>query len=63
LAEATHSRSAGTLIKQLGRASSADIKAVLATREKIEPETDLRADVVARVEEQIQAGMNQLDQR
>jgi hypothetical protein len=38
------------LIKQLGRTSSADIKAVLTTREKTEPETDLRADVVARVE-------------
>jgi len=51
------------LIKQLGRASSADIKAALATREEIEPEADLLADVVARVEEQIQARKNQLDQR
>jgi len=50
-----------SLIKQLGQASSAEIAAVLATREKTEPEPDLSADVVARLKEQIQAGMNQLD--
>jgi anti-sigma28 factor (negative regulator of flagellin synthesis) len=50
-----------SLIKQLGQASSAEIEAVLATREKTEPEADLSTDVVARLKEQIQAGMNQLD--
>jgi len=50
-----------SLINQLGQASSAEVKAVLATREKIEPEADLSADVVTRLEEQIRSGINQSD--
>lgn len=42
------------LIKQLGQASSAEIQSVLATREQVEPESDLSSDVVARLQERIQ---------
>lgn len=42
------------LIKQLGQASSAEIQAVLATREQTEPEADLSSDVIARLQERIQ---------
>jgi uncharacterized protein (DUF1778 family) len=50
-----------SLIRQLGQASSAEIESVLATREHTEPEADLSADVIARLKEQIQTGMNQSD--
>jgi len=41
------------LIKQLGQASSAEVESVLATREQTEPEADLDADVVARLQERL----------
>lgn len=41
------------LIKQLGQASSAEVESVLATREPTEPEADLDADVVARLQERL----------
>jgi Tfp pilus assembly protein PilN len=50
------------LIKQLGQASSAEIESVLAAREQTEPETDLRVDIIARLKEKIQAGMDRSDQ-
>lgn len=50
-----------SLIRQLGQASSAEIESVLATREQTEPETDLSADVIVRLKEQIQTGMNRSD--
>ena len=43
------------LIRQLGQASSAEIEAVLATREQIEPEAELSVDVVAHLKERIEA--------
>jgi uncharacterized protein (DUF1778 family) len=49
------------LIRQLGQASSAEIEAVLATREQTEPEAELSVDVVAHVKERIEAGMNRAD--
>ena len=45
-----------SLIKQLGQASLAEIKSVLATREKTYPEADLSADIVERLQERIQKG-------
>jgi hypothetical protein len=48
-------------IRQLGQASSAEIESVLATREQTQPEADLRADVIARLKEQIQTSVNRLD--
>lgn len=50
-----------SLIKQLGQASSVEIESVLAAREQAESEADLSADVIARLKEQIQAGMNSSD--
>jgi uncharacterized protein (DUF1778 family) len=50
------------LIRQLGQASSAEIEAVLATREQTEPEAELNVDVVAHLKERIEAGMNKADQ-
>lgn len=41
------------LIKQLGQASSSEIKSVLAEREQIEPEAELSSDVAARLQERI----------
>jgi uncharacterized protein (DUF1778 family) len=49
------------LIRQLGQASSAEIEAVLATREQTEPEAELSVDVVAHLKERIEAGMNKAD--
>lgn len=45
-----------SLIKQLGQASLAEIKSVLATREKTDPEADLSADIVERLQERIRKG-------
>lgn len=45
-----------SLIKQLGQASSAEIKSVLATREKTDPEADLSADIVELLQERIRKG-------
>ncbi len=50
-----------SLINQLGLASSAEIESVLAAREQADPEADLSADVIARLKEQNQTGMNRLD--
>jgi uncharacterized protein (DUF1778 family) len=49
------------LIRQLGQASSAEIEAVLATREQTEPEAELSVDVVAHLKERIEASMNKAD--
>jgi hypothetical protein len=49
------------LIRQLGQASSAEIEAVLATREQTEPEAELSVDVVAHLKERIEGGMNKAD--
>ena len=45
-----------SLIKQLGQASLAEIKSVLATREKTDPEADLSTDIVERLQERIRKG-------
>lgn len=45
-----------SLIKQLGQASSSEIKSVLATREKTDPEAELSADIVERLQERIRKG-------
>lgn len=44
------------LIKQLGQASTTEIKSLLATREQTEPEAELSSEVVARLQERIQKG-------
>lgn len=51
-----------SLIKQLGQASSAEIESVLATRDQTDPEADLSTEVIARLKEQIQTGINRSDQ-
>jgi predicted HicB family RNase H-like nuclease len=43
-----------SLIKQLGQASLSEIKSVLATREKTDPEAELSADMVERLQKSIQ---------
>jgi hypothetical protein len=42
-----------SLIKQLGQASPSEIQSILATREKTEPEAELGADIVERLQERI----------
>ncbi len=42
-----------SLIEQLGQASPSEIKSVLATREKTDPEAELSADIVERLQERI----------
>lgn len=45
-----------SLIKQLGQASLSEIKSVLATRETTDPEAELSADIVERLQERIRQG-------
>lgn len=54
-AEVEQQQALDALIQQLGQAPSAEIEAVLATRENTEPEADLSAEVVAHIKEKIQA--------
>ena len=42
-----------SLIEQLGQTSPTEIKSVLATREKTDPEAELSTDVVERLQERI----------
>jgi len=42
-----------SLIKQLGQTSPSEIKSVLAAREKTDPEAELSADIVERLQERI----------
>ncbi|MGB8698763.1 MAG: YlcI/YnfO family protein [Thermosynechococcaceae cyanobacterium] len=41
-------------LQQLGKASSAEIQAILAEREIVEPEEELSADVIHRLQQRIQ---------
>ncbi len=53
-AEVEHQQQAfQSLINQLGQASSSEIKSILATREKTNPETELSADIVERFQKRI----------
>jgi HicB family len=45
-----------SLLKQLGQASPSEIESVLATREKTDPEAELSADIVERLQERIWKG-------
>ena len=45
-----------SLIQQLGQASPSEIKSVLATREKTDPEAELSADIVECLQERIRKG-------
>jgi HicB family len=45
-----------SLLKQLGQASPSEIKSVLATREKTDPEAELSADIAERLQERIRKG-------
>ncbi len=42
-----------SLLNKLGKASDDEIKSVLATRELVEPEPELSADVIALIQERI----------
>jgi hypothetical protein len=54
-AEVKHQHQAfQSLIEQLGQASPPEIKSVLATREQTNPEPELSADIVERLQERIQ---------
>lgn len=41
------------LTQQLGKASSTQVESILATREKVDVEAELSADVITRIQEQI----------
>jgi len=57
-----HQQAFQLLIKHLGQASSAEIESVLAAREQTEPETDLSVNIIARLKEKVQVGMERSDQ-
>jgi hypothetical protein len=50
---AQHQQAFQSLINRLGQASPSEIKSVLATREETDPEAELSADIVGRLQEKI----------
>lgn len=52
-----------SLIKRLGQASPSEIESILATREQTEPEVELNAEVVARLQDKLKKQRTEADQQ
>lgn len=52
-----------SLVQKLGQASPAEIESILATREQTEPEVELNAEVVARLQDKLKKQRTEADQQ